>query len=319
MKVADIPVMAVLFSALSLACSKENLDNGTETTTEFMTSGNGSGSVTGAGNGSGGPSTSLPTSDDSTPTSTTVMTNESATLSEGTSCSSGSTDDEPTTHEDCSVWLQDCPDCQKCAAVAVGDEKQWNATQCVEVMGADKPGELCTLGDAANDTDSCIKGAMCFGVNMDGVGTCVALCTGHPADPVCDPPGFCTISADAVLNLCLRDCEPLSQDCPNPSDGCYPVNDNFGCSEKLGDSGKANDPCIFHSDCDAGLMCSEPASVGQGCLVKGGGPDGCCTPFCEFPEGTCPNADQQCVQYFDPMQFPIDDPLLNIGFCGLPP
>jgi hypothetical protein len=45
---------------------------------------------------------------------------------------------------------------------------------------------------------------------------------------------------------------------------------------------------------------------------------GCCTPFCEFPDGACPNPDQQCVQWFDPMMLPEGDPQLDIGFCGVP-
>lgn len=66
---------------------------------------------------------------------------------------------------------------------------------------------------------------------------------------------------------------------------------------------------------DPGLMCAYAALVGLGCLE---GSMGCCTPFCMYPDGACPNPDQQCVQYFDPIDLPADDPWLDIGFCGVP-
>ena len=77
---------------------------------------------------------------------------------------------------------------------------------------------------------------------------------------------------------------------------------------------QANDSCAAINVCDKGLMCADAAFVGTGCLDV----FGCCTPFCKFPGGACPNPDQQCVQYFDPMQLPENDPQLGIGVCGLP-
>jgi len=62
-------------------------------------------------------------------------------------------------------------------------------------------------------------------------------------------------------------------------------------------------------------MCAEVAFAGMGCE---GGSSGCCTPFCKFAEGVCPNVDQQCLQFFDAEQLPPNDPLLDIGVCGIP-
>ena len=68
---------------------------------------------------------------------------------------------------ECDVWAQDCPETDKCIYVAdVG-------TKCVDVTGVDLPGDACT-----SDEDSCVKGALCRDINPEGVGTCVAQCTG---------------------------------------------------------------------------------------------------------------------------------------------
>ena len=81
------------------------------------------------------------------------------------------------------------------------------------------------------------------------------------------------------------------------------------------DGGQAFDGCEFVNTCDPGLMCGDEAFVGAGCPQ---GSIGCCTPFCDLGEpAACPNPDQQCVQYFDPMMLLPGDPMLDIGFCGI--
>ena len=210
---------------------------------------------------------------------------------------------------------RDCPEGQKCAASIEGGGN-WDSVHCVNVIGEDKPGDECTSEGTASGIDSCEKGAMCWGLDDMGVGTCVALCTGTPGAPTCPNSGMCTIANEGVLNLCLPGCDPLLQDCVDDSDACYPVNDVFTCApDGSGEEGQANDSCGFINVCDPGLMCAEPAFVGAGCPA---GWTGCCTPFCAFPDGPCPNPDQSCVQFFDPLNLPENDPLLNIGFCGIP-
>ncbi len=83
------------------------------------------------------------------------------------------------------------------------------------------------------------------------------------------------------IDLCLLACHPLVQDCEPGEDG----------------------------------LCAEGVLVGAGCP-----PDEarCCTPFCQYPGGACPNPDQQCLQYYDTMQFPPGDPWLDVGVCGIP-
>ncbi len=176
-------------------------------------------------------------------------------------------------------------------------------------------GGVVVAKSVAEGLDSCVKGAICWGVDMDGNGTCVAQCGGGPEAPVCPEDGDCTISSGGFLNLCLPVCDPLLQDC-NGGDACYPIGDDFMCApDASGDVGKANDPCEFINVCEAGLICGDPAFVGAGCPM---GSQGCCTPFCGFPDGACPNPDQECVQWFDPAMLPEGDPLLDIGACGVP-
>jgi len=213
----------------------------------------------------------------------------------------------------CDVFLQDCPEGEKCAAVSV-DGGYWNRARCVPVTGTDVAGDPCTAESVADGLDSCVKGAMCWGVDMDGNGTCVAQCGGSPDVPTCPDKGICTISSQGFLNICLPTCDPLLQDC-GVGRACYPINDGFTCvPDDSGDMGEANDPCEFINACEVGLFCGAPAFVGAGCAP---GSMGCCTPFCEFPEGACPNPDQECVQWFDPAMLPEGDSWLAIGACGV--
>jgi hypothetical protein len=254
---------------------------------------------------------------DSAPTmATTSLTGTVASSSEGETCQSSPCEDMMNGSDECNPWAQDCPEGQKCAAIISGGGSSWDTARCVDVTGTDKPGDPCTMEDVASGVDSCIKGAMCWDVNAEGVGYCVAQCTGDPETPICDDKSSCTIYNDGVVLLCFPICDPLLQDCPGSGNACYPINDYFACSPDVsGEEGQANDPCEFINLCDPGLMCADPALVGLGC------PEGsmsCCTPFCKFPDGACPNLDQQCLQYFDPMTLPSNDPWLDIGVCGVP-
>jgi hypothetical protein len=309
----------LLLGALAIGCTINNASNETEASTSTSTtsatnpSGSQSGSVTSApGSATDG------TVSDSTPTMATATTTSGTsdgTSSTGEPCSFLNCDDMMSDFNECDQWAQDCPEGQKCTAYIAEGTGTWDATKCVEVTGADKPDDKCTSKGFVSGIDSCIKGAMCWGLDMDGVGTCVALCSGSPDAPLCEY-GFCTIASGGALSLCLANCDPLLQDCHHPGEVCYPVAEGFSCApDDLGEEGQANDPCEFINSCDKGLMCADAAFVGAGCMP---GVTGCCTPFCKFPDGPCPNPDQQCVQYFDPAQLPDNDPWLDIGVCGVP-
>jgi hypothetical protein len=214
----------------------------------------------------------------------------------------------------CDVFAQDCPEGQKCMPVISDGGGAWDSVRCVPVLGAGMPGDACTAESVAEGLDSCAEGVICWGVDMDGNGTCVAQCTGTPDAPTCPDNDICTIASLGYLTLCLPTCDPLLQDC-DEGEACYPVDDGFTCDpDASGDTGKANDPCAFFNACDPGLLCGDRVFVGAGCPQ---GSMGCCTPFCKFPDGACANPDQECVQWFDPMMLPEGDPLLDIGACGV--
>ncbi len=302
---AQSQALKLLCSALALGCASDKPRNDTEATVTSTTDDLQTGLVTSAPGGATVASDSAPTM------ATALLTALDTEISTSEACNS-LCQDMPA---ECDVWEQDCPEGQKCAAY-VASGSGWNAARCVEVTGMDKPGDPCSSEGAETGIDSCIKGAMCWRVSQDGAGICVALCTGGIEAPVCEPSGDCAIAADGYLILCITDCDPLLQDCPNPAEACYEIDHSFNClPNNSGADGQANDICEFSNTCDAGLMCDDSDLVGMGCTQ---GSTNCCTPFCKFPDGSCPNPDQQCVQYFDPMQLPPNDPNLDIGVCGVP-
>ena len=218
--------------------------------------------------------------------------------------------------QECDNFAQDCADGEKCVAWAEGGGGSWNATKCVKVTGSGQHGDVCmTEGGGTSGIDDCDKGVMCWNVDENNAGTCVALCTGSAEAPKCIDNLPCTIANEGVLNLCLPSCDPLLQDCPG-DDLCIPNGDNFVCVlDASGEEGQAHDVCEFANACDKGLVCLDTMGASSECDPAAAG---CCEPFCEFPDGACPAADQQCVQWFDPATLPMDDPKLEIGVCRIP-
>ena len=294
-----------------LGCGPTAAPGTSDATTE--SSGTGGMTATAAGvTEPGGTTIAVTTS----PTSS-ATTEPTPTTTNGPSCPAFvCTPDEPTS-DVCDVFLQDCPEGEKCMPVILDGDGAWNASRCVPVTGTDVPGDPCTAESTADGLDSCVEGAMCWAVDMDGNGTCVELCMGTPDAATCPNNGACTIANDGVLALCLPACSPLLQDCAE-GNACYPVGDIFSCApDASGDTGIANDPCEFINVCEAGLMCADAAFVGAGCPQ---GSTGCCTPFCDLTDPVpCPNPDQKCVEFYDPMSIPIDPPdAADIGVCGIP-
>ena len=214
----------------------------------------------------------------------------------------------------CDIFAQDCAPGQKCAPWAEGGGSSWNATKCVDITGDGAPGEPCTAPEGGiAGIDDCALGVFCWDVDENNQGTCVAMCTGTFDAPVCPPPTQCALTGEGVLALCLPECDPLIQDCLE-GDLCVPEGDGFGCAlDASGDEGQVNDPCEFPNSCDKGLTCIESTAASIACDPK---VIGCCQPFCEFPGSPCQNPDQECVQWFDPMQIPPG--FENIGVCAIP-
>ncbi len=293
-----MPRVAIITGAFLLACGPLAQPSNTETTTSMTTDTTTSGT------------TEIPD-----PTTTT----EAPTTTGGSAPDTGTTiapnfvsePDLPETAIQCDLFKQDCERGQKCIAWSVGDRGTWNATRCVDITGDAAPGEPCKRVDGLDD---CAFGGFCWHTDEQGHGTCVAQCTGTRVDWECPPKTQCAGSSDGVLYLCLLVCDPLEQDCPN-AEVCIPSLDAFLCElDASGDQGQFNDPCDYVNACDSGLVCLITTSASAACEQ---GSQGCCQPFCEFPNSPCPNPDQQCLQWYDPMQ-PIPEGSENIGVCAIP-
>jgi len=311
-------VLVALMSVWLVGCTDRPLGDGD-------TDGASTGAVTTSTGGGSGPSTPTSggvTGEPSPGTSTDPAmpgTSGVDTVDTVDSCGFICAPDLPPNLDDCPGTQQldpECPEGFKCTI-----DEALSETHCVEVVPDPKgKNEPCTMmGHGWSGFDDCGLGLVCWGVNEQGQGTCIGLCDGDPnAVPGCvcaDPKATPTWCQDCAVGLCIPSCDPLLQDCPSPDHACYPVNDSFTCApDASGDEGQANGPCEFINTCDEGLLCGDPAFVGAGCLP---GSTGCCTPFCKFPGGACPNPDQSCVQYFDPMNLPFPGAEL-IGACGLP-
>lgn len=216
--------------------------------------------------------------------------------------------------ESCDVWAQDCRPGQKCVPYASEAAPIWNALKCVDVTGDLAPGDPCTApaGPLAG-LDDCALGSFCWDVDADNHGTCIGQCTGTPEAPICPAFHDCIIANDEVLTLCEPWCDPLAPDCPD-SRACFAVEDAFLCLVAPHLLAGINEPCEFRNDCEEGLACIETAAASSTCDANA---SGCCQPFCPLPDGPCPNPDQQCIPWYDPMQ-PIPPGYESLGFCAIP-
>jgi hypothetical protein len=223
--------------------------------------------------------------------------------------------------EECSVWDQDCPDGEKCMPWSNNGDPTWNATKCVMVdPDPGQPGDACTVeGSGVSGVDTCAVASMCWDVDPEtNQGTCIAFCQGTENNPLCnDPQTTCSITNDGVLILCLPNCDPLLQDCPD-GQACYGIADGYVCAPDVsGEMGAFADPCEAINVCDPGLEC----------VVAGGVPDcagamGCCTEFCDLSNPTATaecagsGGGQECLPAFEPGSAPPG--YEDVGYCLIP-
>jgi hypothetical protein len=217
--------------------------------------------------------------------------------------------------EACDVFLQDCPDGEKCNPWANDGGDGWNADGCFPVEGnPQQVGEACLVeGSGTSGIDNCDIGSMCWGVDSETLtGTCVALCGGTPDDPACSSPSTsCALLNDGVLPLCLPICDPLLQDCAE-GEGCYPVDEVFHCfPDGSGEAGLFGDACDFIGQCDPGLMCANNVPSIPGCSEDQAD---CCVPYCDLSvPPSCPG-DLTCAPFYDEGQAPPG--FEDVGFCS---
>lgn len=215
---------------------------------------------------------------------------------------------------ECDVWAQDCPAGEKCNPWASDGGSTWNALRCVEVApNPGQPGDECTVtGSGVSGIDDCDVGVMCLNVDAEtNIGTCVEMCSGSPAAPVCDTPNTtCTISNDGVLVLCRPLCNPLADECP-AGQACYPVGDAMACAtDASGDGGAAGDGCQNINGCDAGHYCAAAESV-PNCTDAA-----CCSPFCTIGDDSTCLEGQTCQPWYMPGSAPAEC-LDEVGACAV--
>jgi hypothetical protein len=179
---------------------------------------------------------------------------------------------------ECDIWNEDCPRGEKCMPWANDGGSSWNATKCVPLaVQPDGVGEPCTaLGSGTSGIDSCDIHSMCWNVDSETLeGICQPFCVGPEVNPSCeDACSTCNVSGNASLILCLPQCDPLGQDCPD-GQACFLWQTGFGCAPDVsGERGGAGESCEFDNACDPGLQCAAGESV-AGCEDPR-----CCTPFC---------------------------------------
>ncbi|MCA9661349.1 MAG: ribulose phosphate epimerase [Myxococcales bacterium] len=320
MKLGNItPLFALVFGgALVLtACGKDP-----QTTSETASTTNNSTSST---------STTTETTGTASNGSTTTATGTT-----GTTTDSGTGTDSATTTgcsflecmdgggpgvNECDIWLQDCPDNEKCMPWANDGGNAWNATKCSMLdPNAALVGDECDGGGVSGE-DNCELGSMCYYVDSEtNKGVCVPFCTGSQDNPMCgNLQDECSISNNGVLILCRKSCNPLLQDCEGNA-ACLPAagSDKFVCIvDASGEDGQPGDPCEFLNSCDPGLFCAGADFV-PGCLASG-----CCTEFCDLqdvdPDSMCSlnGMGVTCEAYYEPGNEPPG--LENVGACILPP
>lgn len=220
----------------------------------------------------------------------------------------GDPDAGPSTHT-CDLFEQQCPSGQKCAPWITDGGGSPNATHCIDVVAEPAgKGEPCRyLGEALGPGgDDCDEGLVCWDLDEEGEGLCIALCSGSSAQPTCEDPNDVCVGKDFML--CFPRCTPLDDNCPVGC-GCYAANETFGCfPDASGEEGQQGDACDFLNACDPGLGCVGAQGV-DGCPLGG---LGCCTSYCELGVGDCP-APHECVPWFSEGEA---SPLYeNLGAC----
>ena len=218
----------------------------------------------------------------------------------------------------CDIWgVDDCPEGEKCTAVACEDASEvWDTNVCRPIQGAAAIGDECmaTDGSPVSGNDTCEAGSICWDIDADTqLGSCVAFCTGDLMSPMCAANHLCSITNNGVTPLCEAQCDPLMQDCPAADDMCLPATEasesGYLCFENLSDDmAPYGAPCSAFNTCNPGLLCLEAGAVPEpGCDSTS-----CCSPMCSIADAVpCPGAGQTCQPIFMPQPSGFED----VGVC----
>jgi hypothetical protein len=215
----------------------------------------------------------------------------------------------------CDPWVQDCPDGEKCAAVAVSGDV--DSAQCVPLAEEPKGvGEPCTMEpNEWSGRDDCDVGSRCWrwGGWADDHPVCIELCGGCSDAPECSDGSRCVVwGVGGVMNFCIPECDPLRNDCPTGAICIHADDCNFFCWQPLDmEPPSHGQTCMYTNECEAGASCVEAESFGEACEGLH-----CCSRYCDPND---PGADAMC-EGLTPGQSCV--PLcmgghVDVGVCGV--
>ncbi len=210
----------------------------------------------------------------------------------------------------CDPFAQDCLEGEKCVPFISGSDT-WDANKCVPINGDKVAGDTCVYDGGALGSDDCGADTLCWDVKeVDGVlqGVCTPFCEGTADGPICEPDTSCLIANDGAINMCVRTCDPLLQDCDEGL-GCYWSGGDFQCIFATQDI-PSGEPCGYINDCVFGNICLGAASV-PSCSGAS-----CCAPYCELSEGSCMLEGTECTTFFEEGLAPPG--YEDVGVCVIP-
>lgn len=249
-----------------------------------------------------------------TTTTTTMDTHEASASGDATNTADSWSDTSGGTS--CDVWLQNCPEGQKCTPYSQDGHGDWDSLRCVPITPTPKnAGEPCVFldNDYFSGIDNCDRGLSCWSDGPEWTYICMPLCEGTSEAPLCAPGYSCLINSAGVLPICLPDCDPVAQNCLVAGHRCVPDPENtklFKCEpDSSGMQGAVFDLCLDTSQCDPGTLCMSNASMECGM-------SSCCVPFCLVGKDDCPGVGQVCQPWYQ--NVPAPPGLAHVGICTLP-
>ena len=219
------------------------------------------------------------------------------------------TESSPGLGEPCDFREQNCVEGQKCAPLPDDADEDGYINRCVLRTGDKQRGEPCTFIGGLEDYDDCDLGHLCWSIEAQGPGACVAQSSNELPDG-CLPTELNTAAFGLAVVVCLPACDPRVDGCPDPLE-CWFSSEDFRCDwlpqQSLGEGEACADD--DSGECNPGLYCA-PGSALLGCEF-----DRCCTPYCTTgePEACAPGL--QCNQLFDVGFAP--EGLEDLGICIL--
>ena len=123
----------------------------------------------------------------------------------------------------CDFWAKDCPIGEKCAPYPWYRDGLYEGWACL-LAGSTEPGSPCSAIAGPLGTDTCDADSICLGAVEPGeTSVCVEQCVGSPANASCPVTGHaCVQLNEAILNLCLPECDPFAANVCQDGWSCRP-------------------------------------------------------------------------------------------------